>query len=262
MLGSLISGATSLIGGLLGKKSQEKAADKEYERQKEFAKSGIKWKVKDAESAGIHPLYALGANTVSYAPQSIGSDSLADGIASAGQNFGRAIEASRSPTERADAYTRSVQQLTLEGMRLDNDTKRAQLASATRLATGANVGPGIPTDTEGFTLAGQPNSGVPGVLLQPADATFTTPDTPWEQAGTNPDIQYANTSTGGYAPVPAKNIKQAIEDMEFSEWAWIWRNNIAPMFGQNFHPPANVPLAPGKRGWRYHPFYQEYYQYD
>ena len=51
MLGSLISGALSLGAGLLQRNDSKKAQQQEYERQKEFAKSGIQWKVEDAKAA-------------------------------------------------------------------------------------------------------------------------------------------------------------------------------------------------------------------
>ena len=55
MLGALISAGSSILKGVLGKKSAKKQRDIEYERQKEFAQQGIRWKVADAKSAGIHP---------------------------------------------------------------------------------------------------------------------------------------------------------------------------------------------------------------
>lgn len=36
--------------------------------QREFAQMGIRWKVEDAEAAGLHPLYALGGAGAAYAP--------------------------------------------------------------------------------------------------------------------------------------------------------------------------------------------------
>ncbi|AXH77176.1 MAG: DNA pilot protein [Microviridae sp.] len=43
-------------------------ARKQIEYQKEYAQNGIQWRVADAKKAGIHPLYALGANTPTYTP--------------------------------------------------------------------------------------------------------------------------------------------------------------------------------------------------
>jgi len=60
MLGALLGAAGSLAGGLLSAKSQKEAnkvaeqnALRQEALQKEFAQSGIQWKVKDAEAAGV-----------------------------------------------------------------------------------------------------------------------------------------------------------------------------------------------------------------
>lgn len=38
------------------------------DEQREFAKMGIQWRVQDAIAAGLHPLFALGANLPSFSP--------------------------------------------------------------------------------------------------------------------------------------------------------------------------------------------------
>jgi len=152
MLPALIAAGTSILGGILGNKASEKAnkaaeanAQKQYEQQKEFAQSGIQWKVADAEKAGVHPLYALGANTVSYAPQSVGSTpSNFDFVGQAGQNIGRAIDATRSNPRKMEAMALTASQIQLEGLQLDNELKRTQLQSAITLANQTGKGPGLP----------------------------------------------------------------------------------------------------------------------
>lgn len=97
----LISGAANLIGGGISALTGKQAGDREYERQKEFARSGIRWRVEDAKAAGIHPIFAIGANTSTYSPQAaVGMDY---GVSQMGQNIGRAIEAKQTASERAEA---------------------------------------------------------------------------------------------------------------------------------------------------------------
>lgn len=99
----LISGALGLLGGGVSAITGKQNADREYERQKEFAQNGIRWKVADAKAAGIHPLYAIGANTSTYSPQAaVGTDF---GLAKAGQDIGRAIEAGQTRQERQEAQS-------------------------------------------------------------------------------------------------------------------------------------------------------------
>lgn len=110
--GALIGGASSLLGGAVKAITGKQSGDREYERQKEFAQNGLRWKVEDAKAAGIHPIYAVGANTATYSPQAaVGSDF---GLSDFGQNIGRAIEAKQTHEER------------LAGQRLNNMVGQAQ----------------------------------------------------------------------------------------------------------------------------------------
>lgn len=146
MLQFLLPAAASVIGGLLSNKSKEKAqqqqSEQEYARQKEFAQMGIQWKTQDAEKAGIHPLYAMGAQTSSYAPQSVGGGQDFSFLSDAGQNIGRAIDSTRDNPAKELAMASS--KIQLEGLQLDNELKRAQLASAIAL-TRQSSNPGLPS---------------------------------------------------------------------------------------------------------------------
>lgn len=171
MLGAILGAASSVLGSVL-KNSQ---ANKQAALQKQFAQSGIQWKVADAEKAGIHPLYALGANTISYQPTDVGSSDL--GIPEAGQQIGRAIDATRSTpaSELAQAATK----VQIEGLQLDNEMKKTQLASAQMLANQTGPHPALPSGSEVWPLPGQGDSGViasvpPG--HDPRAPQYTSPD--------------------------------------------------------------------------------------
>lgn len=81
------------ISDITGSRSSRNMANDQFWNnlayQKEFAKHGIQWRVEDAKAAGISPLAALGANTVSYTPQYIGGRDA--GMSNMGQNIARAI---------------------------------------------------------------------------------------------------------------------------------------------------------------------------
>lgn len=90
-----------IVGDVMSQESRSQSSAQEYERQKEFAQNGIRWKVADAKAAGIHPIFAIGANTPTYSPQAaVGTDY---GLSQIGQNIGRAIEAGQTRYERAQA---------------------------------------------------------------------------------------------------------------------------------------------------------------
>lgn len=145
MIGDIISAGANLVGGLMGRQSareanaaNERMAQQNIALQKQFAQEGIRWKVEDAKAAGIHPLYALGAQTSSFSPVSVGAvsdSSMPNAMAAMGQNLGRAMNATRTSSERDEAFITSTRALELEGKKLDNDIKRASLASAVRTAT-------------------------------------------------------------------------------------------------------------------------------
>lgn len=121
MLGGILGAIGSIAGGFF----QKKSADKQAALQRQFAQHGIRWKVADAKKAGIHPLYALGAQTTSYQPVQAGDL----GLSQAGQDIGRAVDAGLSAREKATPYTRELANLSLERARIQNQILKAELAS-------------------------------------------------------------------------------------------------------------------------------------
>lgn len=125
--GPIIGAAASLIGGSKSNKANRRNAAQEYERQKEFAQMGVRWKVADAKAAGLHPLFALGAQTPSYNPVSV-QDSMGPALSEAGQNIGRAVASTLTSHEREmqalqmRLARQQIEQgdLTNEGLRLQN----------------------------------------------------------------------------------------------------------------------------------------------
>ena len=114
ILGSVIGGALGLIG-----------AHKNMVDQKNLMSHSIQIRVRDAEKAGISPLYALGAPTLSYPGSTVG-----DTLAGMGQDVGRAVESTLTPNERVDAYTGKLRELQLQRAGLENDLLRVQIARA------------------------------------------------------------------------------------------------------------------------------------
>lgn len=85
MFGEFLSFAGPIIGGFMA----DKAADERQEAnlahqaemnaanaalQREFAQKGIRWKVKDARKAGLHPLAVLGSQTIAAQPSYVAAD--------------------------------------------------------------------------------------------------------------------------------------------------------------------------------------------
>lgn len=128
LIGAGIAAGASLLGSKWASDSAEANAQRNIAMQKEFAQQGIRWKVEDAKAAGVHPLYALGAQTTSFAPVSVGSTNLGTGLAQAGQDIGRAITATSTQGERATAFGEMAQKLQLDNMSLQNQLLASKLA--------------------------------------------------------------------------------------------------------------------------------------
>lgn len=149
--GAAISAAGSLAGGLMGMFGAKSAAKK----QAKMAKSAIQMRVKDANKAGIHPLYALGANVSTPAPINVGAP-LGEALSDMGQNVGRAMAATASNETRSGA----IAKLTIENMGLQNDLLRSQIAKL----NSAQLGPGMP-GTSVPVIPETPSSGRPFLSL-------------------------------------------------------------------------------------------------
>lgn len=255
MLGAIIGAGANLLGGILGGNSQEKAAKQNAALQKEFAQNGIQWKVEDAKKAGIHPLAALGAQTASFAPVSVGGDSLAAGISAAGQDVSRAVDATRSASGRIDAYNKTVQDLSLRRMGLENELLASQIAKIRQ----AGTPPPMPTAGDRYLLDGQADSGL--IQTKPMERSTVAPGFPSQEPGAVPDIGYSRTQTG-YAPTYSENVKQRLEDDWLGMIAWNIRNRLGPSFGMNYNPPDLPVDRDGGEFWYYSPFTQQYQRWN
>jgi hypothetical protein len=119
---ALAGGALSGLGSLAGAWMQTEAANKANKQQMDLAKNSIQYRVADAERAGIHPLYALGAPTLSTSHV---TSSMGQGVADAAGHLGKAI----TNMGQAKANNLAVQQQAaqLNSMDMDNTMKRMDL---------------------------------------------------------------------------------------------------------------------------------------
>lgn len=264
MLGSLVSAGASLIGGLFNSSAQKKAnakaeqlAAQNRQDQLDFAQKGLTWKIDDAfnNADRVHPIYSMGASTPSFTPVSANftaDTGIGSGIAAAGQDIGRAVNATSTGKQKADAFTVASQKLALEKGSLENELLRSELASKNgRLRQ--NATPNLPMPGDAYAIPGQGNS--PLVKNKPLEIAPGHPGQPSSEGGSLTDMGYARTSTG-WAPVPSKDVKERIEDNLIQERLWDIRNNLMPTFGMNMQPPPFDP--PNGQEWHFHVPSQEY----
>lgn len=100
--------AGTIIGGQYSKNEGQKNRDMQYD----FAKNGVSWKVQDAINAGVHPLYALGAQTNMASPSYVGDDDYSQMGQQIGQLSGQLLDAQ------------------IENIRADTQKKHAEASAA------------------------------------------------------------------------------------------------------------------------------------
>lgn len=249
MLGALIGAGSSLLGGLLGKSSadkqnaqQMKLARENIALQKQFARKSIQWKTQDAKKAGIHPLYALGAQGYQFSPVSVGSvgDPLGSAIADAGQNIGRAVESGMSSDQRMAGRLGALQ---VQRAELEN----TKLASEIALMQQAGQPP--PHHTPGTVIPGQGN----GVRTVPHEVVSTIGE-PSITAGAPAETSlYA--SRNGYAPSMSETYAEGAGEGVMGQVSWGLRNYVPAILGK-YHKGLPDP-GPGKM-WVFNPISLEY----
>lgn len=133
-LGGLLSGVSSLVGGLFGQRNQAQINQQNIQEQELFAQSGLQWRAQDATKAqtetGINRLALLGVPTNSFS-NVVGSNDLGQGVAAAGQDIGRAITAGNPQLQRERELNLQLLQAKIDNV--NSDTIR-QTAEASALA--------------------------------------------------------------------------------------------------------------------------------
>lgn len=119
ILSSLIGGGLSLLGNKL-----------DADRQKEAATHSIRWRVADANKAGVSPLFALGAPTMNFSSNISGGlgeigSGIGEGLESMGQDITRARAAGMDQDERAASGT--LFKLQVERGGLENELLRRKI---------------------------------------------------------------------------------------------------------------------------------------
>lgn len=260
MLGNIISAGASLLGGLIGKNSadetraqQLRLAEQNRQDQITFAKEGLTWKIDDAmkNADRVHPIYSLGVSGPSFSPVSanFASDtSMPNALASAGQDIGRAVNATATGSQKLNA----LQTVQLEGLQLDNEAKKIEIASKVGRMR-QNSSPNFPSTSDNYLIPGQAESS--GVKPKALEVAPGHPGRPSAEQGSIADSGYARTNDG-FAPVPSKDVKERIEDNIIQEVLHAYRNNLLPSLGHNMSPPPFD--APDGKEWWFNTLRQEY----
>lgn len=167
-----LAAAASLLGSLRGgkpdftNKQQLVINQQNADLQREFAQMGIRWRVEDAEAAGLHPLAALGMQPVQASPSYVGTDSsrgrTAPEIGAQMTNLMLAAAAMEKDHAMAEYYRAIAAKA-----RQDPSTPVPDLGNASGWITGDGTGggelvhqgrePGFPADLQPFFARRQVN---------------------------------------------------------------------------------------------------------
>jgi len=244
-IAALASTAASVFSSNQANKAAKENAQRQENVQREFAQQGIQWKVEDAKRAGIHPIYALGAQTTSYSPVSVGQSTPDfSGLKDAGQSIQQSIDKTRTvPQRQAAVLQTAAAAAQLDGLKLDNEIKRADLAS--KLATNATRGPAFPqTGNTSNAFNGQGDAikiDGPKIKVE-TDRDVTDPGSPAHVPGSGPGTILFRNNTGGYSPARAPALAESMEDDWLGGLDWAIRNRIMPNFGYGDKP--KIPKKP------------------
>lgn len=250
-LAAAIPAVASLVGGIMGKKATDDAnqtqrdlAGLNVDVQREFAQQGVRWRVEDAKKAGIHPLVALGAQTTSFSPVSVGTapnTSMANAVSNMGQDISRAVQATRTSQERtmADLQLQGAR-LDVEGKAIDNQIKNSQLQKMN------STGPSFPGSQSFIPGQGDTQGRIQN---KPLERTMSSPNDPSSEPGALAERGWMITAKGGLAPIPSGDAKQRLEDSP-NEWVHFYRNNVLPNVGRGVKPPADA-LPKGYKDWEW-----------
>jgi len=192
--GALVSGGTTLLGGALSGRSSG-SANRDRKLQKDFAKKGIRWRVADAQAAGLHPLAALGASIASPSPTSTGGGKSDYGIAQAGQQIGRAL-AARQTQYQKDLQTAILARETAlgEGYKIDNQIKQKRLDALNNIQSGPPQADFFDTKLNPNSIFGSGNVNEnPGIITRPKEIIAKkSPSTTAGQSAGQDDYNYKN----------------------------------------------------------------------
>lgn len=152
-VGNIISGVGDYFSGKSAAKSAKEQQEQNLAYQREFAQSGVAWRVNDANNAGVHPLFALGAQTTPFTPGPVIPDEGRAGPAL--RTVGNAVSASQNTEQRAllKAQIEGIHAGTIKD-HAEASYWRAQAAKISQAQSNASPWPELATDQDTYHAFG------------------------------------------------------------------------------------------------------------
>lgn len=238
-IGGVASGGLSLAGSLLNAGQNRQAMRFSADQQENQMKHGLQWRVEDAKRAGIHPLYALGANISSSPIIPAGDVGGYGGLADMGQNIQDVIRRTSPGAKLKEELELKALQSSINETDARKDLLRAQEG---KIRNTPSVGPGPVTFMEGSqtpTGGGAVSIGpgdTPGagmVKVSPRDLQAAGRGTPDLLAGQDPGnegIRINDKMSMDFPSTKNESYEEIISELNPFAWGGILLRN-ARLFG-------------------------------
>jgi len=229
-----------------------------YERQKEFAQMGIRWRADDARAAGFHPTVALGAGGSSYSPSAVvgGSYQEPSSADSGGDDLGRAISAMGQNTKRAEMATKTDVEKRMEDLAVRNAELRNSLLEGQISALWASVlgQPGSPSAPSATGAAVAP---VGAIQTKPSQTISTAPGRQHLEAASTPGFQDVRIGGGTALRLPNQSTSEVLENLGPGAGSFVTGLSAAR---EMWHGPDRGPGYPAPAGmqWVWSPWKQSF----
>jgi hypothetical protein len=204
--GAALSGGGQIIGQNMQTKADKAAAHNQAQLQREFAQHGIRWKVADAKAAGLHPLAALGANTISYKPQQTFTQG--NGVGKAMQTMGQGIQ--RAALQYQAARDRQMGEIEIRNAKLQN-LKLEKEIELMGQNPGGHRDPQNPTTNPPFV-------GDPPVNWTPISPEKNIQKQSGIEAGSEAAEKMITHADGGHSLVMTEQLGESMEADTVSNW--------------------------------------------
>lgn len=221
--GNAISAGLNFLGGMIEHEERESQFDTQkamsetqMQKQEEFARSGIQWRVEDAKKAGVHPLFALAGSGATFNPGAIpvgGETGIGQALNNMGQNLSRS--AGLTAEQKEHAYLSNM--LLRAQIRKTEGEAAAQYALVSDAALKrqqANITAVVPS---GESTAVRPGDGVQYMPNQITVRDFALQD---HTAGTKPGWDRLETDPDAFLRVfPQESVSEMFENPVTGLWA-------------------------------------------
>lgn len=251
-----LGSAMDIAGGLIGSNGQAEANrqnqafanqmwKQNYEAQKEFAQNGIRWRVEDAKSAGLHPIFAMGASGASYSPVNASSyyenesSGLGNTLSNMGQNIGRAAQAKMTREERVlqDLQQQELFDLDVRQKEADIALTNAQISAIT--SRNQQQVPPMPSNSRDSFISGQSDSSfypTGETEKKPIEVLTSAPGSNGgAEAGGNPVYAWSKTPDG-WRPRINDAEQDTYSESKISKM-FFWADVLSDVLAGRLSPP-------------------------